>query len=256
VDETRRAIEWGDLTYWTGLLALGIQAEADLAVRARAAGRLDEVARARVAAEEMLGSRAVNGSLRGYGFEDPVGEPAPPQTQAHWALGDAELARLAGKPRPELWAAVAARWDRLSFPYQAAYARLREAEARLDAGDDRAAAAVALRAAHATLVRLGAAPLREAAEALGRRARIALAAPDATPPAERPFDLTERELTVLERLAAGQTNRRIADELYLSTRTVDMHVRNILSKLNAANRVEAAATAHRHGIGRDTAVLP
>ena len=103
-------------------------------------------------------------------------------------------------------------------------------------------------------MRLGAAPLREAAETLARRARIVLAEP--REPVERPFDLTDRELTVLERLAAGRTNRQIAEELYLSTRTVDMHVRNILPKLDAANRVEAANTAHRLGLTRGTAVLP
>ena len=59
---------------------------------------------------------------------------------------------------------------------------------------------------------------------------------------------------MLAHLAAGRTNRQIAGELFLSTRTVDMHVRNILPKLNAANRVQAAATAHR--LGLDTARLP
>ena len=42
----------------------------------------------------------------------------------------------------------------------------------------------------------------------------------------------------------------------MSTRTDDMHVRNILPKLNAANRVEAAAAAHRLGLELDTARLP
>jgi DNA-binding NarL/FixJ family response regulator len=166
----------------------------------------------------------------------------------HWALGEAELSRLDGAPRGELWADIATRWDQLHSPYQAAHARLREAEARLAAGDDRTAGASALRAAHTTLTRLGAEPLRHAAETLAQRARIPLADPRERPPA-RPFDLTARELTVLEHLAAGHTNRHIAEDLYLSTRTVDVHVRHILAKLNAANRVEAATIAHRHGLG-------
>ena len=185
-----------------------------------------------------------------------MGDPAPPETRAVWAQGEAELARLNGVPRGELWAQVASQWDRLHFPYPAAYARLREAEARLASGDDRATASVALWAAHAALTRLGAVPLRDEAEALARRARVAVAQRPEERPAERPFDLTARELTVLERVAGGQTNRQIADDLYLSTRTVDMHVRNLLSKLGAANRVEAANTAHRLGLTRDTAVLP
>jgi DNA-binding NarL/FixJ family response regulator len=61
--------------------------------------------------------------------------------------------------------------------------------------------------------------------------------------------LTARELTVLELLAAGRTNRQIAEALFLSRRTIDMHVRHILAKLHAANRVEAAAAARRLGIG-------
>ena len=66
---------------------------------------------------------------------------------------------------------------------------------------------------------------------------------------QAPFDLTPRELTVLELVAAGRTNRQIAEELYLSPRTVDVHVHHILAKLDAANRVEAAGIAHRLGIG-------
>jgi DNA-binding CsgD family transcriptional regulator len=227
------------------MLLLGVRAEADIAEHARAAGRDDEVERARDDANEL------HDALREYDYEAPVADPAPPETLAVFAQAEAELARLDGTPGGELWADVAEHWERLRFPYPAASARLREAEARLAAGGDRAAAAVAIRAAHMTLAGLGAAPLREEAEALAKRARVALEAP-----ADRPFDLTERELTVLERLAGGQTNRQIADDLYLSTRTVDMHVRNLLPKLGAANRVEAANTAHRLGIARDTAVLP
>ena len=201
----------------------------------------------------LLGSPDWMGSLLGYGFEFPTSDLAPPETQAVWAEAEAELGRLDGAPQAQPWAQAAEQWERLGFPYPAAAARLREAEARLQAGE-RAAATAALRTAHAALAELGAAPLRERAETLAKRGRIALRAPSETP--ERPFDLTERELTVLERVAAGQTNRQIAEELFLSTRTVDMHVRNILPKLGAANRVEAANTAHRLGLTSDTAVLP
>jgi DNA-binding NarL/FixJ family response regulator len=253
VGETHAAIRWGGIVCYPSMLLVGIQAEADIAERARAAGRADEVKDARRAAEHLLGSPDWIGSLLGYGFEFPVGEPAPPETRAVWAEAEAELGRLDGAPEAQAWARAAEQWERLRFPYPAAAARLREAEALLAVGA-RAHAAVALRAAHATLAELGAAPLRERAEALARRSRVALGA--ALAPSERPFDLTERELTVLERLADGQTNRQIADDLYLSTRTVDMHVRNLLSKLGVSNRVEAANLAHRIGLARDTADLP
>jgi DNA-binding NarL/FixJ family response regulator len=57
--------------------------------------------------------------------------------------------------------------------------------------------------------------------------------------------LTRRELDVLELLAAGRTNGQIATTLYISTKTASVHVSNILRKLGVANRVEAAAFAHR-----------
>ena len=177
-------------------------------------------------------------------------ERGPPETRVQWDIGNAEMARVDGSPEPDLWGQIAAGWDALGQPYQASYARLREAQARLATGERRASAA-ALRAAHGAAVELGAVPLRRELEALAKRARIALAAA-APAAAGRPFDLTPRELTVLELVAAGRTNRQIAEELYLSTRSVDVHVHRILAKLDAANRVEAAGIAHRLGIGSST----
>ncbi len=49
-------------------------------------------------------------------------------------------------------------------------------------------------------------------------------------------------------VASGRTNREIAGELVLSTRTVDMHVRNILTKLRCRTRTEAAAKAGELGL--------
>ncbi|HAL46385.1 MAG: alpha/beta fold hydrolase [SAR202 cluster bacterium] len=63
-----------------------------------------------------------------------------------------------------------------------------------------------------------------------------------------PADLTPREVEVLRLLAAGQTNRDIAAELFITTNTVANHVKNILSKTDSANRTEAAAFAARHGL--------
>ena len=56
--------------------------------------------------------------------------------------------------------------------------------------------------------------------------------------------LTRRELEILRRVAVGSTNREIATDLFVSTRTVDMHVRNLLSKLGCRTRTEAVARAH------------
>ena len=49
-------------------------------------------------------------------------------------------------------------------------------------------------------------------------------------------------------VAAGKTNQEIADALFRSANTVANHVRNILAKIDAANRTEAAAFAARHGL--------
>jgi DNA-binding NarL/FixJ family response regulator len=60
--------------------------------------------------------------------------------------------------------------------------------------------------------------------------------------------LSRREVEVLRLLAAARTNREIAEELVLSRRTVDMHVRNILRKLDCRSRVEAASRAGELGL--------
>jgi len=61
-------------------------------------------------------------------------------------------------------------------------------------------------------------------------------------------DLSQREVEVLRLLAAGRSNREIADTLCISLNTVATHVRNILAKTGAANRTEAAAYALRNGL--------
>jgi LuxR family maltose regulon positive regulatory protein len=55
--------------------------------------------------------------------------------------------------------------------------------------------------------------------------------------------LTEREMHVLRLLAAGASNRAIADQLVISLPTAKKHVTNILGKLDAHNRTEAVARA-------------
>lgn len=61
-------------------------------------------------------------------------------------------------------------------------------------------------------------------------------------------DLTPRELEVLTLLADGLPNREIAGKLFVTERTVKFHVGSILSKLDAANRTEAARIAARRGL--------
>jgi DNA-binding NarL/FixJ family response regulator len=60
-------------------------------------------------------------------------------------------------------------------------------------------------------------------------------------------DFTAREREVLALIADGRTNRQIAQELFIAEKTASVHVSNILGKLGAASRGEAAALAHRAG---------
>jgi LuxR family maltose regulon positive regulatory protein len=69
-------------------------------------------------------------------------------------------------------------------------------------------------------------------------------APSPTPPStELPEALSERELEVLQLIAAGKSNRRIASELFVSVGTVKTHVNNLYRKLDAHSRTQAVARA-------------
>jgi DNA-binding CsgD family transcriptional regulator len=63
-----------------------------------------------------------------------------------------------------------------------------------------------------------------------------------------PCGLTPREVEVLRLIASGKSNHDIAEALFVGPNTVANHVRSILTKTNTANRTEAAAYAHRHGL--------
>ena len=90
---------------------------------------------------------------------------------------------------------------------------------------------------------LGMGPLMERVVALQERAE---AQPARTP--AHPDGLSFREVEVLRLIAAGKTDREIGEELFISARTVNHHVGNILDKTNTTNRAEAAAYAAIQGI--------
>jgi DNA-binding CsgD family transcriptional regulator/tetratricopeptide (TPR) repeat protein len=175
--------------------------------------------------------------------------------EADVLTAEAEWSRVTGPSDPERWAATAAAWEALSYPWPAAYAHWRRAEALLAQRTPREAAATALNRASTLASRYGARLLVAEIEALARRARVELAASEADgesddrahQPAGGTDDLglTPRELEVLALVADGRTNPQIAEALFISPKTASVHVSNILAKLGVANRVEAAAVAHR-----------
>jgi len=63
-----------------------------------------------------------------------------------------------------------------------------------------------------------------------------------------PYELTAREVDVLELVAAGLTNPQIAASLYISRKTAEHHVSSILIKLGVSSRTEAATAAVRLGL--------
>jgi DNA-binding CsgD family transcriptional regulator len=121
-------------------------------------------------------------------------------------------------------------WDLAGAPYEAARVRELIGLACRALGDDEAAD-LALDAAIATYRELG------AGADLARMAKRA---------AQQRHGLTKRELQVLRLLATGKTNKAIAAELFVSRRTIDRHVSNVLGKLAVPSRAAATAYAHRH----------
>ena len=99
-------------------------------------------------------------------------------------------------------------------------------------------AAVEAGAAREVFERLGAVP--------DRRRLDADAGPTGAGADAAPGGLSGREVEVLRLLAAGLTNRAIADALTISERTVDRHVSNIYTKLDVSTRAAATAFAYEH----------
>jgi DNA-binding NarL/FixJ family response regulator len=217
----------------------GLTVEAERAERARTAG--DAVA--------LTDAIAVGGALleRAHSAVEQAhraGINHDVHVRGWLAKAEAEWTRLQGRSDPKAWQAAV---EAFSFGHVYAVARCqwRLAEALLSTGD-REQATEAARAAYQTAVRLGAEPLRSALEALARRGRLYLGA---GLPTERTLaGLTPRELEVLRLLVEGRSNRQIAEQLFISGKTVSVHVTNLLAKLGVHSRLEAAAVARRLGL--------
>ncbi|WP_281284062.1 helix-turn-helix transcriptional regulator [Nonomuraea deserti] len=158
------------------------------------------------------------------------GAATPPEVAADPAAGQLRA-----------WDAAVRAWAGLRQPYVEAWCLMGAAQAALACGD-RQEAAARLARSRELAERLGARPLMEQLDVFGRRSR--LAGLD-TAGEGNPLGLTARELEVLQEVTNGRSNREIAQALFISVKTVSVHVSNILAKLGVATRGEAAATAHR-----------
>ncbi len=167
-----------------------------------------------------------------------------PEGWAWHARVVAEIARLrwlTGIEAPteaelvERWRAAVDGFVAVGQPFEQARSQVRLAAVLRATGQDEEARAVRA-SARDIAERLRAGPLlAEIAQSGGRASR-----PD--------DDLTPREREVLTQVSVGLSNGEIAARLFISTKTVSVHVSNILAKLNASGRTEAAAIARRRGL--------
>src|SRR5262249_20114229 len=127
-------------------------------------------------------------------------------------------------------------WQELAVPYEAARVRVLIGLAFRKLGDADTAA-MELDATRWIFRQLGAAPDLSRVDALFRGQAVRATG-----------GLTARELDVLRHVAAGKTNHAIATDLFLSERTVDRHVSNILTKLGLTSRSAATAYAYEHAL--------
>jgi DNA-binding CsgD family transcriptional regulator/tetratricopeptide (TPR) repeat protein len=172
-----------------------------------------------------------------------------------WAMRvGAELARLhwqAGvdpateQTLVESWRATVAAFENFGHVHETARSRARLAAVLAASGHaDDARAEVA--AARVVATRLGAKPLLDELRSLSGGTP--------SPAHARNADaLTAREREVLAQVATGRSNREIAQHLFISAKTVSVHISNVLAKLDASSRTEAVAIARRRHLLDETA---
>ncbi len=218
--------------------AVGLAARADRATQLRAAGE-DEAAQAEVDAARVLIETAREGAAYPRRPRFVLGV----EGRGWLARAEAEWRRAQGDNDPRAWWAVLETFGP-GFVYETARTRWRLAEALAEAGR-RDQAEQEWRLAVEAADQLGAAPLRTALGDLGRRARLGRQQPGGYQGPGPLAGLTSREREVLRLVVAGRSNKEIAAALFISPKTASVHVSNILSKLGASSRTEAAAIAHR-----------
>jgi DNA-binding NarL/FixJ family response regulator len=175
------------------------------------------------------------------------------EARAWFVRGEAESLRLrwlADVDPPtsdqlvEAWRASVAAFEEMGHTFEIARSRTRLAAA-LHAAGAPTEARRHVTAARETARRLKAEPLLAELRAVAGPGR----GREEHAPAS--VALTAREQEILGLVAQGRTNGEIGRQLFISTKTVSVHVSNILAKLGAAGRTEAAAIARREGVLQD-----
>lgn len=223
------------------ILRLGLQIEADIAQGRGRSHRQDS------------GHQATREYL--HGLLLMIGGSPLLDVSAHRVTAEAEYARCLKHDDPAAWAQPMREWEGLERPRELAYCCLRAAEAGLDSRRIATAPTQALIRGHRIATEIGAEPLVRFAVDLARRSRISLTdAPRDEPSTEsghvssRGPKFTPRERDVLRELAFGSSNKEIATHLFISQRTVAVHVSNVLAKLGVSRRGQAAAAAIKLGL--------
>jgi ATP/maltotriose-dependent transcriptional regulator MalT len=196
-------------------------------------------------------ARVLEGSRRTLALQAEESTHWGPEGMAWAARLSAEHLRfrwLAGVDSPEesvlveAWRNALTRFEDYGHVWEIARSQARLAAVLQAAGDQAEARALADRA-RVTARRLGAEPLLGELRALGgpgpRRASSSGPGTHA---------LTTRESEILKLVADGRSNGEIGKQLFITTKTVSVHVSNILAKLGASGRTEAAAIARRTGL--------
>ncbi|MFB7169294.1 LuxR C-terminal-related transcriptional regulator [Streptomyces sp. NPDC056254] len=224
------------------LLATGEVEAADAAIRTALDAAGDRNARCRIlpAFVEVMLAAARVGEAR-----SAARELAEAAEALESPLLDAVAARARGavlvasgdsRAAQALLGRAVATFRELDAPYEAARTRLLIGLSCRESGDE-VTARLEIEAATAVFRALGAAPDLVRAEELALKAAGRAAGL-----------LTAREREVLRHVAVGKSNRAVADDLFLSEKTVARHLGNIFAKLGVASRSAATAYAHRHGL--------
>jgi DNA-binding NarL/FixJ family response regulator len=164
------------------------------------------------------------------------------------ALCEAERARVEGTVSSENWRRAVEALDALGAVPQRAYVRVRLAEALLSESGHRTEAAESLSNAVDLFAGAPQSPICVLAKLVARRARLHLAQRHdhaAELGSHDRFGLTEREADVFRLLADARTNREIGETLYISPKTVSVHVTSLLRKLGVKRRADAARLANK-----------